>query len=811
MFRNYLKIAIRNLKKQKVFSIINVVGLAIGITFCILLISYARDELTYDHFHTKADNIYMVTARIGGDMGEGGKSPPFLAEAIKTEFPGVQQTVRFWVQTQAVKFGHSIFHQRVAFADPEFFELFTFPLKAGNPSMVLDKPNQVIITPEMMSKYFGNDNPLGKTITINIGEENKDFFVSGILEEIPGNSSIQFDFLIPFQNVTLVFGKEFEASMVVTPFFHSTFIELANSSHASSIIKKFPAFIDKYYGEDIRKYGFDTNVISLSLQKFLDYHLGSVPSSTLGPRSRPVYSFILSMITLIVLLLACFNYMNLSIGQASTRFKEIGTRKVIGAQKSQLVKQFLTDSVLLSFIALLLGLVLAELLLPKFNTFTGKTLSFDYFKDWQNLVILLGLVLFVGLASGSYPAFFLSSLKPVDVFKGQSKLGGKNIFTRSLIILQFSVSIFLIIGTLIIANQLNFLKTKDLGYDSTNIVAIPTQAFSFRDNLGKDIIEYFKNELRYQHHILSVTSASSWGENPVGLSITRPLVKEKRQIRVHFKRIDYDYLETLGIPLIQGRNFSSEFPTDVTEAAIVNEAFVKKFSLMDPVGKRFSEFSVDPRPEEYSSNPTIIGVAKDYHFESLHQEIAPLVLNLEQDVDRSYIIVKINPQNISASLELLRKKWDEIRSDFPFMYFFLDDVVTRQYQTEQNWGEVIGYSTGFTIFIACMGLFGLTALAVARRTKEIGIRKVLGAQMTKIIYLISKEFVLLVVLANIIAWPLAYYAANIWLQNFAYRVNVGLWIFFLAAALAFVISLLTICLKVVKAALANPVEALRYE
>lgn len=810
MLKNYVKIFLRNLKKQKIYSIINIIGLAIGITFFILLISYVWDELTYDRFHANADKIYRVTA----DFGPGVRSstPPIFAGALKTEFPDVLQTTRLWERRQAIKYGNKMFHQNVAFADPEFFELFTFPLKAGNPSQALNNPNKVILTQEMAHKYFGDNDPLSKILSINIEQENRDFIVSGVLEEIPGNSSIKFDLLIPFQNVSLVFGQDFEASLVTTPFFHSTFIEMADDSHPSSITNRFTAFIEKYYGENIRKLGFDPKQFTLGLQKFTDYHLGSVPGSpALEPRSRPAYSYILSGIALIVLLLACFNYMNLSIGQSSTRFKEIGIRKVMGAHRGRLIKQFLMDPMLLSFMALFLGLALAELFLPKFNTLSGKSLSLDYLESWQNLLVLIGLTVFIGMVSGSYPAFVLSRMNAVDIFKGKSKMGGKNIFTRFLIVLQFSVSIFLIIGILIIANQLNFLKTRELGYDRENVLAIPTQSFLFRNSPGEDVVEYLKKELRHQPNILSISGVAGWSGNPVGFSNRRPLIQDNSEIRVHFKKVDYNYLETMGISLIQGRNFSPNFSTDISEAAIVNEAFVKQFKLKEPIGKRFFEFCSDPHPERYRKNQTIIGVIRNYHFTSLHNEIAPLVLNLDRDVAVSVVLAKIKSQNFYDSIALLKTKWNEIRPDMPFMYFFLDDLIDMQYQREQNWSWIIGYSTGFAVFIACMGLFGLTALAVVQRTKEIGIRKVLGAQVPGIVLLLSKEFVLLISLANIIAWPIAYFAMNKWLQNFAFRIHINIWTFVISAAMALLIGIVTVGYQAVKTATANPVDSLRYE
>lgn len=810
MFKNYFKIAFRNLKKQKVYSIINITGLAIGITFFILLISYVREELTYDRFHTKADKIHMLTVGFRGPP-DAVASSPILAEVLKSEYPEILQTVRLWESEQTIRYDNKIFNQNVAFTDPEFFDVFTFPLKAGNPFQVLDNPSKVVLSPEMAHKFFGDQIPLGKILSINLGNEHKDFIVSGVFEEFPHNSSIQFDFLISFQNVSQVFGEEFNDSIVKTPFFHCTFLEIMGSSKVENIEAKFSAFIDKYYGKEIREYKLDPNVVTLGLHKLTEYHLGPLPGISLEPRGRPAYSIILFGIALVVLLLACFNYMNLSIGQSTTRFKEIGTRKVIGAQRSQLIIQFLTDSLLLSFLAFFLGLMLTGILFPRFNAFTGKALSLDYLKHWHNLLIFTGLMLFVGIVSGSYPAFVLSRMRAVDIFRGESGIGSKNIFTRALILLQFSISIFLIIATMIMAHQIDFLKTKDLGFNRNNVVAIPTHAFWFGDRTGGTALEYFKNELKHHPDILAISGTAAWDENPMAMSIGAPLIQGDQQIAVSYKRVEYDFLDTLGISLLEGRNFSPDFPSDVSEAVIVNETFVKRFDLKDPVGKNFSEFATDSRPEESKYYPTIIGVVKDFHFSSLHQGIEPLALNLDQEDPMTYILVRISPQNISSSIDVLRLKWNEINPDKPFMYYFLDDVINQQYRSEQNWSRIINSSSGFAIFIACIGLFGLTALAVVRRTKEIGIRKVLGARVPGIVFLLSKEFVILICLANIIAWPLAYYAGNRWLQGFAYRTGIGLWIFVLSAVLALVIAMLTVSYKTIRAALADPVEALRYE
>jgi len=650
-------------------------------------------------------------------------------------------------------------------------------------------------------------------LSIRLGQEKHDFLVSGILQEPPQNSSIRFDFLISFKHVETVFGQEFTDSLITTPFFHCTFLEIRDPSRATAIASDLGAFVNRYYGEEFKKFKLDSGLVALGLMRLTDFHLGPIGGSSLESHSRSIYSLILFGIAVTVLLLACINYMNLSIGQASSRFKEIGARKMAGADRLKLITQFLTDSLLLSLPAFILGLFLAGIMLPRFNALTGKSLSLDFLTNWQSLLFLTGLFFLVGIGAGCYPAFVLSRLEVANILRGTSRLGGKNFFTRALIVLQFSISIFLLTGVLIMTHQLDFIKTKDLGYNPNNVISIPTFSFWFGDLSGTKTLDSLKNELGSQTGILAVSGTSGWQSNPMAWSNSSRLTWNDNQVRVEFKKVDHDFLETMQIPLLQGRNFSLEFPTDARNAVIVNEAFIKRFQLLDPIGKNIAEFATDTRPEDYRYHPTIIGVAQDINLASLHAAVEPAAFyqgwgGRDADESISHILVRVDPVRIPEALTALKNKWIQINPDKPFLYSFLDDIIGRQYSPEQRWNGVVSYSTGFALLIACMGLFGLTTLALNRRSKEISIRRILGAGKPHILALLSREFVLLIFISSLIACPLAFYSGYLWLQSFAFQTGISFWIFILAATAAIAVAMVTISLQTLKILQSDPVKNL---
>jgi putative ABC transport system permease protein len=806
---NDIKITVRNIKKHRIFSLINIIGLAVSLAFFILLISYVRDEWSYDRFHAKAPRIYMTTVEMLNNP-PAAVSSPILAEPLQAEFPEIVRAVRYWCTSQAVKSGGIIQNQDLALADPGFFSLFDFPFLSGRLEKAVDAPNHVVLTEESASRFFGRANPVGKVLSISMGNQPHDFMVTGVLKRIPDNSSIQFDLLVSFEHVSDIFGENFTGGLIDTPFFHTTFLELHPESSSHDLETKLPGFVEKYYGENFRKFKMDSKSLNLGLCRFQDFHLGAIESPSLKGHSRPLYSWILFGIALVVLLLACSNYMNLSLGLSSLRLKEIGARKVIGAGKVHLIRQFINESLLLSFLAVALGALLAILAFPRFNHYTGKVLSLDFLLNFPSIAILLGLLLLTGLISGGYPAVILSGLKITDIFSGKLRMGGKNNLTRTLLIFQFTLTIFLVAGSLVMIKQIDYLTREDMGFDYQNLIAVPTYSFWNHDKSGDRALEAFQRELEKHPEILGVAGTSGYG-TPMGYSNVTGYEFQDSLVTVAHKRVDYGFLEVLKIPLLQGRNFSREYSSDIEDAVIVNQTLVHRFGLENPVGKSFSEFAKDTRPAGYKYAPRIIGVIQDFHFASLHQEIGPMMLNMRPEGPWMYILVRLRPGNPATALAAMQKIWKETNPDRPFSPVFLDDVLRSQYKRERNWSGIMRFSTAFAMLIAGLGLFGLTALTVSRRTKEIGIRKVLGATVPAVLAIISREFVVLILCANAAAWPLAYWADSKWLQSFAYRTAIALWIFPLAGTIVLCFGLIIVYSQAVRACLQDPVNALRYE
>ncbi len=796
MFRHYLVIALRNFRKHKTYSLINLFGLAIGIACCLLILTYIHDEWTYDRFHPNAEAIFRVVSFFREESGEikpSSQTQPPLGPALQQDFPEVKAAVRYWRWANVVRYEDKLATERVHFADPALLTIFSFPFIQGDPAHALDDPSSLVITQRTAERYFGADDPLGKRLSIRLGETNHDFIVTGVAQNPPDNSSLKFDFLISFDKVAMVRGQQYATNW--GNFAITTFVQLQDKAQAAAINAKFPQFVKKYLGEEIKNFwGGNEQAIQFQLQAFTDIHLNpQISGGALEEVSDPKNSYILAGIAFFVLLIACINFMNLAIARSSSRLKEIGVRQVTGAQRAQLLRQFWGEAFLMSTLALLLGLVLAELFMPFFSELANKKLALDYRAGWMTFAGLLGLTWLTGLIAGSYPALMLSRLKPVEVLHGKLKVGSSGILTKSLVVIQFALSVFLIVSMMIMQKQIHFFKTTDLGYDTQNLVFIPTATDD-----GERLMEIYRHELARDNRILSV-SGSQWGEGNTDVEA------EGVKFRATHFRIDYEYLKTLGIALKEGRNFSRDLTTDKTNAVIVNETFVKKFGWPQPVGKQLTF--------EYGSikNPTIIGVVKDFHFASLHEEIRPFMMHLDRELTIDLVWVKINPNDVSSTLALLEDTWRKVAPNTPFRHEFLDNYNQRQYLAEERWSQIVRYSAIFTMIIACLGLFGLAALLVVRRTKEIGIRKVLGASTTGIVNLLSRDFAKLVVMANFIAWPLAYFAMNKWLQDFAYRIHLSLWTFFGAGILAIGVALLTISFQAIKSALANPVEALRYE
>jgi putative ABC transport system permease protein len=665
--------------------------------------------------------------------------------------------------------------------------------------LALREPNMVVLTRAMAQKYFGNENPLGQVVRL----ENKvDLTVTGVVEDVPANSHFRFDFLASFSTLTedLVGLSPLEQWGVNFGIY--TYALLPANLNVKSFEEKIARFYDKHVdpkSADWRK---------TFLQPLTGIHLYSHLEGEFEPNNYPSNLYIISTIGLLILAIACINFMNLATARSARRAKEVGMRKVLGAVKGQLLKQFLGESLLLAFIAMLLALVLVELLLPEYTALIGKSLHFKYRENWLSLAAIIGMATFVGIISGIYPAFVLSAYKPVETLKGMKSAGqmkkGPLYLKKVLVVTQFAISVFLIAGTLIIKEQLSFFKEANLGFKKDLTVVIPMSDRSISKQY-----QVIKNEIERLPNVLAVTASfkAPIGEGDFVASLYPKgfeAAQERFQINLNF--IDYNFIENFGIKLLAGRNFSPEFTTDFKNAFIVNESTIRKLGFVKAEEALGHKVTIGLDEVE----GTIIGVTEDFHIQSLHREIAPLVM-MYWPVLFNTLAIKISPNEISSTLERLEQAWSKLAPNFPFQYSFLDESINSLYQAEEKTERIAGTFSMLAIVIACLGLFGLASYATAQRTKEIGIRKVLGASVAGIVNLLSSDFTKLVIAANFIAWPLAWFAMNRWLQDFAYRVEIGWWIFVLAGGLALIIALLTICTQAIKAALANPVEALRYE
>ena len=786
MFRNYLKIALRNIRKYKGYSFINIAGLAIGVSACLLLFLWVQDELSFDRYHQKADQIYRVVSQYESE----GKTRRFawtsapVGPALVNEFPEIEKAVRFGRNGFVVSYQNKRFVEQVYFTDPDIFDVFTFPLVKGNPENTLKEPYSLLISEEMSRKYFGDEDPLGKIITL---DERRDFRITGVFEDIPQNSHFRFHFLGLFSDYA---SRHFDQWGVSN---YWTYILVSENFSPDEFKEKSPQFVEKYRGKESR-YVYKT---SYPLQALTRIHLHSDLRGEIGMNRSMGTVYIFSAIAVFILLIACLNYINLSTARYAIRAKEVGLRKVIGATRPQLIKQFLGETFLFSFIALPLSVMLAELFLPLFNSLSGKKLAVHYFDNIFLVPVLAFIILFVGFASGIFPAFFISALKPVSALRGMFKASSKgSTLRKTLIVSQFAISIIFLVSTFVVLSQLNYMRNKNLGMDKEHVVTIPIYD---KDALGK--LDTVKNEFLQNSNVLSVSVSDFFpGKATMYQSYKYEGMNESENPMIRWFVVDHDFIETFGIELVAGRNFSKRFPSDIEHAYILNESAVKEIGWESPIGKELEIMNKGP----------VIGVVKDFHFRPLHQKIEPAALYIYPKLFQ-YISVRISPTDVSRSLDFLKAKWQALVPGQIFQYSFLDEDFDNLYKAEMRLSQIFTVVTFLAIFIACLGLFGLAAFEALQRTKEMGIRKVLGASAAGIVLLLSKEFTKWVLLANIIAWPVAYYAMNRWLQNFAYRINIGPLIFIQSAVLALLVALLTVSYQAMKVSLANPVDTLRYE
>ena len=798
MFKNYFKIALVHFKKHRAYSFINIFGLSIGIACCILILSYILFELSYDKFHDKADRIYrlQVDLKIADDHLNIPKSSPPMAGYLVQNYPEVLNAVRIQGFNRIpVSYGDRMFYEdRIYYVDNSIFDVFTFPMVLGDADSALIAADSVVITEGMAKKYFENEDPLGRILKFNNELELR---VSGVVEDVPQNSHFSFDMLCSFEMYAQNNRRAMQNWLSINNY---TYILLQEGYDYRLLEQQFPTIIDKQVGSMLKYVKGEMNV---SLQPLTRIHLFSNLKQEISGNSRIVYIYIFVAITILILAIACFNFMNLSTARSANRAKEVGMRKVLGGKRRQLIAQFLFESVVYSLCALILALVIVEFSLPLFHSISGIELSINYTKNPWLFPGLLGLAVLVGLMAGSYPAFFLSSFSPLRIVQGGSKYGrGQSRFRSVLVIFQFSISVGLIFGTMIVFEQLEYMKNRKLGFFKEQLIIVPIS-----DNSTIQSLQSLKEELKNHSGILSVAASSHM---PGQTTYVNPFIPEgytmEQMQYMGELYVDFDFIPTMGIELAQGRNFSEDFQTDLSSSVVINEAAAKAFGWDQPLGKTIAEITTSARIVKW----TVVGVVKDFHFESLHKQISPLFIRLTTH-NLNSLAVRIRPDNVPETLGFLENKMNEVFPYRPFEYAFLDESFDAQYRSEERLGDIFSYFSVLAIFIACLGLFGLASYAAEQRRHEIGIRKVLGASVSGILVLLSKEFTKWVLIANVFTWPVAYVALRLWLQGFAYRTHITPKTFVWSTLISLAIALLTVSLQAIRAALANPADALRYE
>ncbi len=801
MFKNYFKIAIRNLARNKIYSFINIAGLSIGLACAMLILLYVKDEVSYDRFHKNVNNIYrIVTQSIEKNGGKGHKDPNtgyLQGPRFALNMPDIKHFVRVQSGSENIKTGTEVNDQDLLYVDSSFFDVFSFPLLNGDRHTCLKDPSSVVISEDAAKKHFGTTDAVGKIIMLKDDSAFVPHQVTAVAKKCPQNSSIKFDMLLPIKESK----EDANNSENWFNFFLNTFVVLNPNTNIKAVESK----MNRFYNENSKdaitslkaKFGDDVDnwKSAYLLQPMLDMHMSTeLPAQNgLADASNPMYSYILSGIALFVLLIACINFVNLTVARSVKRAKEIGIRKVVGGDRRQLIIQFLGESFLLCIIAFALAILLVQLILPVFNNLSNKSLALSYLFDVKLVAGYILLFIVTSLLAGFYPALVLSGYSPVQTLYSRFNLAGKNYLQKALVVLQFALASFLIIATFTIYKQFNYLTTEKLGYDDTDIVSVQKQ-FKTHDEAW-----LFKNELMKDPNIISVAprNGGSWG--------TVARLSNDSTIQFDYETVDESFLPTFKIPLATGRNFSADFPSDSANSVLVNETFVKQAGWKKPIGQTINFW--------YNNNKkyTVIGVVKDYHYSSLSQKISPEVFTMKKDNNYGVVFIKIKPNTAATSLKTIQTTFKQLFPISPYSYTFMNENNRKNYEAEAKWKQIMLFGAILTIFISCIGLFGLSVLSAEKRTKEIGIRKVLGASVNRVVTILSKDFLKLVFIALIIAIPAAWMAANKWLQNYPYRISLSWWLFASAGILVVLIALVTVSFQAIKAAVSNPVKSLRTE
>lgn len=796
MLKNYIITAIRNLWRNKFFSFINMFGLSIGISCCMLIFLYAKDEVSFDRFHEKKDRIYRIVTDLRAPEGKVTKeSSTGMAQApgFKANIPEIEDAVRIELSSFHVKQGAEVIEQDVLFTDASFFSVFSFPLLYGDPKTALRDPHAVVLSEDLAMRYFGKTDVVGQTLQLNPGKAFEPFVVSAVAKNSPANSSIKLEMLASMNYQ--------EARQEGEPFWMNFYLNTFVTLKEGTDIQKTEAAMNRVYNIEAasqiasmaKNYGYNEKA-SYHLQPFLKIHLDTDYPAENGivAGSNPVYSYILIAIATVILLIACINFVNLTVARSLKRAKEIGIRKVIGGQRKSLILQFLGESMILSLFAFVLALVLAALALPLFNSLSDKALSFSYLFDGKLVLAYVILFLLTSFLAGFYPALVLSAFKPVETLYGKFRFTGKNYLSKGLIVFQFSLTTFLIVATVIIYSQFKYLLGFDLGYDHERVMRVKTAKMD-ASQLGM-----LTNELLKSPSVQTLTAQN--GGQWMTIANVNGNVEQKFDIR----GISGDYFSFFGIPIVMGRNFSAAFPSDSTSSVIVNESFVKAAGWKEPIGQTVDFFYENRKC-------TVIGVIRDYHYSSLLEKVSPQLFSINPDFRYQQVYLKLAPGNKAEAMRHTEAVFRKLYPAQPYQYDFLDDMIARNYSSEAKWKQIMTFSAILTIFISCIGLFGLASLSAEKRAKEIGIRKVLGASVTVIMRKVSVDFLMLVLVAACIALPLAWLAGNAWLENYPYRISLHPFIFIGAALSVMCFALLTVSYQAVRAARANPVKNLRTE
>ena len=792
MFKNLIKTAIRNIFKDFGYSSLNILGLTLGVASALFLIIYIADELSYDRYHDNADRIYRVSSHISETDDEftwNVAQIPF-APQVTEDYPQVEHAVRFINSGRNLyKYEDKEFYEEeFYYADSNVFNVFTYQFIKGNPENALYEPNNIVLTETVAAKYFGNEDPMGKSLT----RGDQMYKVTGVIHDVPFNSHFRFDALMSRRSLPQQFGNWGNFGVF-------TYLLLPDDLNYKQFESKLSEMYDKYMAQIFENLGISIEYI---LEPITDIHLKSTNPNEPEPTGSIAYVYIFAVVALFLILIAAMNYMNLATARSAKRAREVGLRKVVGSNRGTLILQFLTESTVLTFIAVVLSLVVLVLLLPNFNQLAGKSFELDIIYSPIVMLSLIGVILIVGIIGGSYPAFYLSKFSPVKVLKGEITKGSSgSLFRKVLVVIQFTISAAMIVSTIIVFKQLNYLKTKDLGYDMENIISIE---FSTRDMIQKYPV--LKQALLENPNIKYVSSTSSRiGEGSGKILLNVDTDDGMQQRGVNLASVDHDFVETMGITMLKGRDFQEDMPSDTLMGVIVNETMAKRLNWNEPLGKKIE---LQQQDGDYFLKAEVVGVMKDYHQTGMYNEIETLLLFYR--VNNRLIYAKIDG-DIQETIRYIESRWNEIFPNQPFEYSFLSERFNEQFGADEKRGFIFTLFTVLAIIIACLGLFGLASYTVEQRTKEIGIRKVVGASEGTIVRIISKEFIILVGISILIAFPLAFYFMRDWLQQFVYRTNLGLFVFILAGLITVTITFITISYQALKAANANPAESLRVE